>query len=222
MKWWKRVALSFAVIILGLGSFLVYRAIAKHRDLQDTLLWMDRTYNPHEGGDNFGQGHGWEIHYLRKGNSEEVTQKLKQTFTHDGGCNIVIHSETMPEGFHSETPSTTTYTFNLCDIDPASIKVKTYDLHKDVFSCADAEQVKLYELSCDNAVIEFQTRNGATAINENMVKTFTKLTGSDHELRNVSKTNKCWLVADDVPYAQRLAKALKHAVELCGGKASRF
>jgi len=27
---------------------------------------------------------------------------------------------------------------------------------------------------------------------------------------------------DDVTYAQRFAKALKHAVELCGGKASKF
>ncbi len=54
MKWWKRIALSLAVIIFELGSFLAYRAIAKHRDLQETLLWMDQTYNPHEGGDNLG------------------------------------------------------------------------------------------------------------------------------------------------------------------------
>ncbi len=81
----------------GLGSFLGYRAIAKHRDLQETLLWMDQTYNPHEGGDNFGQGHGWEIHYLRKGNSEGGHSKIQaHTITHDGGCNIVIHSETVP------------------------------------------------------------------------------------------------------------------------------
>jgi len=55
-----------------------------------------------------------------------------------------------------------------------------------------------------------------------MVRTFTKLTGKDHELKTVSKTNKCWLIVDDVSYAERLAKALKHAVDLCGGKASKF
>jgi hypothetical protein len=111
---------------------------------------------------------------------------------------------------------------NLCDIDPESMKIKTYDLTKDVFSCADPEQVKSYELNCDNAEIEFLTRNGTLAINEEMVKNFTKLTGKDHELKTASKSNNCWLIVNDVSYAQRLAKALKHAVELCGSKPSKF
>lgn len=222
MNWWKWVLATLAAVVLGLGSFFAYRAIASHRDLRETLLWMDQTYNPHEGGDNLGQGHGWEIHYLQKHNVEEITEKFNTTFTHDGGCNVVTRSETFPVGVFSETPSITTYRINLRDIDPDSIKVKTYDTHKDVFSCADPEQVKLYELNCDNAEIEFLTRDGATAINEDSVRTFTKLAGSDHESRNVSKTNKAWLLVDDVPYARRLAKALKHAVELCGGKGSRF
>jgi hypothetical protein len=135
---------------------------------------------------------------------------------------IVINSETLPEGVYSETPSVHRYTLNLCDIDPNSIKIKTYDLHKDVFSCADPEQVKAYELNCDNAEIEFLTRNGITAINEEIVKTFRKLTGADHELKTASKTSKCWLIVDDVAYAQRLARALKHATELCGGRPSKF
>jgi hypothetical protein len=95
LKWWKLIAFSFAVLILGLGAFLTYRAITRHRDLKETLLWMDQTYNPHEGGDNLGQGHGWEIHYVRKSSmGEEVTQKFNSTFTHDGRCNLTIHSET--------------------------------------------------------------------------------------------------------------------------------
>ena len=80
----------------------------------------------------------------------------------------------------------------------------------------------MYELDCKNAEIEFLSRNGVTAISEERVKTFTKLTWTNHELRTSSKTNKCWLIVDDVNYAQRLAKALKHAVELCGGKTSKF
>jgi hypothetical protein len=222
MRWRKRVVFPLAVVILGLGSFFAYRSVANHRDLGETLLWMDQTYNPHEGGDNLGQGHGWEIHYLRKGTVEEVTEKFNTTFTHGGGCKIVLRSETLPAGVFEETPSVTTYKLNLSDIDPGSIKIKTYDMHKDVFSCADPDQVKLFELNCDNAEIEFLTRNGAAVINEDTVRTFTKLTGSDHESRRVSKTNKGWLVVDDVPYAQRLAKALKRAVELCGGRDSRF
>ena len=222
MKWWKRVVLPVAAVILCLGFFFAYRAIANHRDREETLLWMDQTYNPHEGGDNFGQGHGWEIHYLRKGNVEEVTEKFNTTFTRYGGCNVVTRSETLPVGAFDETPSVTTYKLNLRDIDPDSIEIKTLDSHDDVFSCADPEQVKLYDLNCDTAEIQFLTRDGVTAISEERVTTFTKLTGSEHEVRNVSKTNKDYLVVDDVPYAQRLSKALKHAVELCGGKRSRF
>lgn len=222
MKLWKGAVLLVTIVVLGVGSFFAYRAIARRRDLRETLLWIDQTYNPHDGADNLGQGHGWEIHYLEKGNIEEITEKFNTTVTLDGACNVVTRSETFPVGVYSETPSVTTYKFNLRDIDPDSIKIKTYDLHKDVFSCADPEQVQAYELNCDNAEIEFLARDGATSINEEMVRTFTKLTGSDHESRNASKTNKGWWVVDDVSYSQRLAKALKHAVELCGGRASRF
>jgi hypothetical protein len=66
MKWWKQIAPSAAVVIPGVGSFFAYRAIAERRDLRETLLWMDQTDNPHEGSDNFGQGHRWEIHSARK------------------------------------------------------------------------------------------------------------------------------------------------------------
>src|SRR6267154_2217932 len=124
MKSWKQVALSLAVIALCVGAFYANRAIAEHHDLQETLLWMDQTYNPHEGGDNLGQGHGWEIHYLRKGNVEEVTEKFNSTFTHDGRCNMTIRNETFPVGVFSEVSSITVYKLNLCDIDPASIKMK--------------------------------------------------------------------------------------------------
>jgi hypothetical protein len=222
MSTWKWVGLSFGIVAACAAAVSVFRSVQRNRDLSETLLWMDQTYNPHEGGDNFGHGHGWEIHYLLKGQREEVTQKFRMSFTRLGGCNIVINNETLPEGVYSETPSIYKYSVNLRDIDPDSIRVKTYDLRKDVFSCADPEQVKLYRLNCDNAEIEFLTRNGATSISEEGVKTFTKLTGKDHELRTASRTNKCWFIVDDVPYAQRLAKALKHAVELCGGRASKF
>ena len=40
--------------------------------------------------------------------------------------------------------------------------------------------------------------------------------------RIASKTNTAFLYADDVNYAKRFARALKHAVELCGGKPSDF
>lgn len=222
MEWWKRAVLLIALLILVVGSFFGYRIIARYRDLHETLLWMNQTYNPHDGGDNLGQGHGWEIHYLQKGDSDEETERFKMTFAYDGGCDITIRTETLPVGVFSDTPSVTTDKFNLRDIDPTSIKVKSYDSHKDVFSCDDPEQVKLYQLNCDRAEINFRTRNGVSAISENMVETFVKLTGRDHEFRDSSKTNKGFWIAEDGPYARRLAKAFAHAVELCGGQPSKF
>jgi hypothetical protein len=223
MSNWKWFVFALGIIVVCVFAFTTFRSVQRKRDLAETLLWMDQTYNPHEGGGNFGQGHGWEIHYLRRGQEEQVTEKFKTTFARLGGCNIAIDSETLPEGVFSAIPSTHKYTFNLCDIDPGSIKIKTFDLHgKDIFDCSDPGQVKLYELNCRNAEIEFLTRNRASVINGEDVETFTKLTGRDHEVRTSSKTNKAWLLVDDVPYANRLAKALKHAVELCGGKPSKL
>lgn len=222
---WKWIVGTLAIAVLCVAAVAGLRRYERNRDLDETLSWIDQTYNPHDGGDNFGQGHGWEIHYLRKPQTqtEEVTEKFRTTLSRLAGCNIVITNETFPEGVYVDIPSKSTYTMNLCDIDPGSIRVRTWDLHsKDVFDCSDPEQVKLYQLNCQNAEIEFLARNGATVIDEQMVETYTKLTGSDHELRRRSKVNKGWLVVDDVPYAQRLAKALKHAIELCDGEPSKF
>jgi hypothetical protein len=213
MKW---LALSLAVVILGFCSYFGYRAFTKHHELQETLTWLDETYNPHEGGDN----HGSEIHYTWNGNTEEVSQEFNQTFTHDG-CKVVTRIETMAEGVYVDLPSVTTYTFNLCDIDPNSITIKTYDLHH-AWDCSDPEAVKANELTCDSAEVFFATINDTGTINEEKVTTFTKLTGADHESRTTYKASKCWFIVNDVSYAQRFAKALKHAVELCGGKASKF
>jgi len=139
MKLWKGVVLLVIILVLGVGCFFAYRAIANRHDLKETLLWIDQTYNPHEGADNLGQGHGWEIHYLKKGDVEEITEKFNTTVTLDGDCNVVTRSETFPVGVYSELPSVTTYKFNLSDIDPSSITIKTYDLHKDAcqFVCGN-------------------------------------------------------------------------------------
>ena len=219
MKWWKQLVLAVGAIILGAGLFIAYRTSAKSRDLRETLLWIDQTYNPHEGDDNFGQGHGWEIHYVR---NDDISEKFGMTLAQNGSCNIVLHDETPAVGVFSETSSVSTYTFSLCDVDPDTIKIKTVDSHNDVFDCADPEEVRKHDLNCDTAEIIFETRNGAPAVTENYVITFVKLTGSEHQARGTTKVNKAWLLVDDPAYAKRLAQALKHAVELCGGKASTF
>jgi hypothetical protein len=44
----------------------------------------------------------------------------------------------------------------------------------------------------------------------------------DYEAQIHRQSSKGWFIVDDVAYAERFAKAHRHAVELCGGKASRF
>lgn len=220
----KRAALLLAAIILVVGGFFAYCAFAKHRDLEETMLWMDQTYNPHEGGENWGHGHGEETHYLENDtlHTEEVTKKFRQTFTYKGGCTIVIHHETVPIGLYKNLYTNGDYTFSLCDVDPDSIKIKTYDFYKDVFDCADPEQVKAYELECTSAEIEFHTTNEMAKIKDDYVITYAEIKGKGHETENHGHITKAWFTVDDVAYAQRFAKALRHAVELCGGKTSKF
>jgi len=224
MKWRKRVAVFLAVVVLGIGSFLAYRAYARHRDLAETLQWMEQTYNPHEGGENFGLGHGNETHYLenKAQQTEEVTQEFHQTLAYKGDCVIVIHHETLPVGVYKSVYDSGDYTLSLCDVDPDSIKITTYDFRKDVGGCDDPEEVQLFGLDCTSAEIEFHVRNDAPKIKDDSVTTYAELTGKDHETQSHDLMSKGWFLVDDAAYAQRFAKALRHAVELCGGKPSKF
>lgn len=223
-RYLKRLLPAFLLLIVALivVGIPLYRRVQRTRDLNQTLTWIRQTYNAPEGADIFSQGHGWERHYVTENNAYRLTQEFHETITLKDGCNVQIHSETLPSGVYAETPSQTDYTFNLRDLDPDSIKIKTFDLHKDVFDCSDPEQVKLYNLDCSSGEVYFVTRDGATAITHDCIRTFTKLTGADHEARSHSKTDKLWLIADDVSYAQRLAKAWRNAIELCGGTPSKF
>ena len=82
--------------------------------------------------------------------------------------------------------------------------------------------MKTFDLDCSSANLEFHTRNEVPKIEDDGVTTFAELTGSEHEARGHSKVSKGVFVVDDAAYAQRFAKAFRHAVELCGGKGSKF
>jgi hypothetical protein len=220
----KRFALLLALVIVVAGSFFAYRAIAKHRDLKETLAWMEQTYNPHDGGENYGRGHGDETHYLQNTRlrTEDITQEFHQTFAYKGDCAVVMHHETVPVGVYRTVYTIGDYTYSLCDVDPDSIQIHKYDFHNDVGGCTDPEQVDLFKLNCTSAEVEFHTRNEVPKIKEDSVTTYTELTGKDHEAQIHKQSSKGWFIVDDVVYAERFAKALRHAVELCGGKTSKF
>lgn len=214
-----------AILLALIGaSFLAYRVYSRKQDLAETLAWMDRTYNPHEGGENLGKGHGKQEYFARRPEDhvEEITEVFQDTFTYANACTIAIHSETLPVGIFKTVPAKSDYAFDLHDIDPASVSLKKYDLHNGGLSCSDPEHVSALGLSCDAAEVEFHTSDEIPAITEDSVTTFTKITGADHESRRHSTTSQGWFIVDDVPYAERFAKALRHAIELCGGKRSKF
>src|ERR1700676_324949 len=173
----KRAAPLLTVVIFVVGSFFAYRAIAKRRDLKETLLWMDQTYNRQEGGENYGLGHGNETHYLRGKDrlSEDITQEFHQTFAYKGGCTVVMHHETVPIGVFKNVYTNGDYTFSLCDVDPDSIQIHKYDFHKDIGGCADPEQVQTLSLDCTSAEVEFHTRNEVPKITEDSVATYAEL-----------------------------------------------
>jgi len=195
-------------------------------ELDETLEWMDNTYNAHENVSG-SYGHGRMAWYApAKSPSGERTEVLvsgeTESFTYKGS-RMTLHAESDPAGNEAEIVHKATFVFDLKDIDPASINVKVGS-HLGDFSCeadADGEKSIMAE-NCDHAELNFKTRNEAGLIDEDWRSIFTKLTGADHESAKKDKTNSAYFVFNDPDYAKRFAKAFTHAVELCGGKASPF
>ena len=106
------------------------------------------------------------------------------------------------------------YSFNLRDMNPRSIKISTYS-HGGGFRCEDydSEERQLLQMNCDHAEIVFRTRSEAPLIDEQSHTIFAELQGSDHESKGKSKGAEAYFEVDDVEYAGRFAKALRHAVE---------
>jgi hypothetical protein len=77
-------------------------------------------------------------------------------------------------------------------------------------------------MNCDHAAMYFKTRNEAGLIDVKSHSVYPGLTGKDHESSSTSKTSNSYLEFDNYDYAKRFAKAFIHAVELCGGKPSKF
>jgi hypothetical protein len=184
---------------------------------------MDNSYNPH--ADAWGQSAhgrtGWYAPQNSDGQGGEyLASGSTETSTHDG-CKMTLHIEENPAGH--VVYGSSSYSFNLRDINPQSIKISTYS-HRGGFRCEDydSEARQLMQMTCDHAEIVFWTRSEAPLIDEESHTTFAELQGSDHESKGKSKGANAFFEVDDVEYAGRFAKALRHAVELCGGKPEPF
>lgn len=141
----------------------------------------------------FGYGH------LASVSAGAVNTTLTSTISYDG-CKMTIHSEGYSKS-GLDLNGTETDTFNLFDIDPQTIALKVFDSRFPNSWQDDCSTV----ISCDGAWIAFEARNEAATIR-----------------RGDKSYSFSDLVSNDVDYAKRFAKALRHAVELCGGKPSKF
>jgi hypothetical protein len=155
--------------------------------------------------------------------SEFMAHGMTETFT-NSGCDFTIKTaDNLQAQSSQEIVNDATFKFTLRDIDPGSVIV-TGRSHFGDFSCeADADGTKsIMAENCDHAEMGFKTRNEAGLITVEWHVVYVKLSGAQHERRNTTKDKSSYFEFDDVEYARRFSKAFKHAVELCGGKASPF
>ena len=117
-----RICLLTLVLLLTIVS-----TCKRDGELSETLAWMDNTYNPHPGVSGaFGHGRtGWYANSSGQA-GESLQLESTETFKHDG-CWIILHVEDSPFAeLRRDVYGSDSYTFNLRDINPQSIKISTF------------------------------------------------------------------------------------------------
>ncbi len=178
--------------------------------LDETIGWMDSTYNPHldQGG---ASGHGVQD------NQNNGVSFLKRNETLSAkGCEMTLSIHDDPLVAKDVRMDTTT-SFDLGDIDPHSIKMLEYDLTSGGLSCREFPGTV-----CNMAVLEFETRNQLPLMAEKIHLTFPKLTGKDHESDGAKRAFVANIYLDEIDYSKRFERAFRHAISLCGAKPSTF
>jgi hypothetical protein len=201
-------------VLFALAPVALPCAQAEEPSLAETLAWMDSTYNPHDNvGGGFGHGRE-EILEAKTGNSF----KRRFSFFTYNDCDFTLHRRDDPTApLYSELYSTEVDSFNLRDIDLTSIKIYRYSSQFGGLSCDISRNI-----ICDVAHIEFETRNQEPLIKHELHLVYPKLQGSEHDAWSNKPTFVSAFYVDDPEYADRFAKAFRHAVALCGGKVSPF
>jgi hypothetical protein len=187
---------------------------AEQPDLKETIEWINQTYNPLPSYKN---------HSVRESQVVEngiyVTIDRKTTILRLDGCAATIEEKQDPNLRLSTDVHlvTETETFNLGDIDPTRIKVEK------IAGTAAAMRCDINpDLTCDEAEIGLHTRNQKQAIKDHRVMEYPKETGAAHMSVTDSLDDSAFLFVNDLEYLPRLVTALKHGIELCGGKPSSF
>jgi hypothetical protein len=193
------VRIAEAMQVAALSCFILlashFPTYAQQPSLSETLAWIESTFNDHsaEGG---SPGHGL-IEFWK---DDKLTSRRHDSFSYNQ-CTVKVHHDIVSE-FSSLGFKTYDSTIDLATIDPTSIKVTLYEKLENYIvmpTCDLPNQV------CNAATVGFETIGRKPVI----INKFEKNTQND---------SASGLMVDDPEYAPRLAKALRNAVELCGGK----
>jgi hypothetical protein len=182
---------------------LVVSPTAQAQTLKETVDWMQSTLQP--SGLLGMEQNGASRYSVMPGYLHAETIKK---FSYEG-CKVTVVKlveDIDPALFGNSKPSLTEYTenFSLADIDPATI---THD-------SGDGD--------LNGKIVVFSTTNDkktihCSAVNKNPGEKFGKDAGCLPPYDNSEQ-----LRFSTPQYTARFAKALKHAVQLCGGKPSTF
>jgi hypothetical protein len=202
----ERRAIEAALVLLIMIA--PSTAQAEGASLAETLAWMDNTFNPHE----HSSGHGrWETFSVSKPFQRRTTR-----FTYNG-CMLTFSTNggVLVENYQD----TSSFTVNLKDVDPNSIRTKAYSSQVAGMAC---EAWPSLDMECDIAEMTFETRNQVPFIEGQSHFVYPELKGKDHNSYYTGKSFEAGIGIDDVKYAARFENAFRHAVTLCGGRPSAF
>lgn len=210
--------MKFQAICLA-GMLFAGIGCKDNHQLAYDFTWMNNTYNPHkEVSGAIGHGEtGW-YSFSKETNTDVLQFGSNETFSSDG-CKLTIKDEPnkaarLLREIHNESIDRV----DLRDIDPNSLKVKTYS-HYGGFECAqysNAEREK-ENMVCDHAKLVAKTRNEEPLVSIESKKVYEKLNGKDHEAFGKDKASSIQFEFDDIEYANKFANVFRDAVKLCGG-----
>jgi hypothetical protein len=192
-------------------------------DLKDMLQWMQNSLDP-------STGNGSLTHHADPNDLDNYHAEQIEAFKFNG-CSLEISVGVRDHGglLVAETWDTTTDSFSLEDIDPSSIAIED--------ACAPVADGWGPAMNCEDEqgkAVRFSTTNNVKKIHFNGVgwgrvdEKRREALGTE-AVEKIEKENKFGYdtyttdyLFHDHAYAVRFMKALRHAVELCGGKPSAF
>lgn len=205
-----RFPAALPILLLATTSMAVYGQSGKRQSgpsLIETEHWIENTFNEQNVG-----------YYQILSADNTIDESYSVVFE---GCTLGLESSEVHDykynGTHSEQQSSVLYYVDLKDIDPSTIKVYFYDV-----------------ITVRRAFVGLMTTNDENKITTLMFPNDIENLVSPSVFRHEKHfTPERVVKVDSIPfdksgivmasdYAPRFIKAMRHAVQLCGGRRSTF